>query len=26
VDTSWQIEIGIAGSFLADALKKYYGW
>lgn len=26
VDASWQIEIGIAGSFLADALKKYYGW
>ncbi len=26
VDTSWQIEIGIASSFLADALKKYYGW
>lgn len=26
VDTSWQIEMGIAGSYLADALKKYYGW
>ena len=26
VDASWQIEIGIASSFLADALKKYYGW
>ena len=26
VDTSWQIEIGIASSFLAEALKKYYGW
>jgi hypothetical protein len=26
VDASWQIEISIASSFLADALKKYYGW
>lgn len=26
IDTSWQIELGIASNFLADALKKYYGW
>ncbi len=26
VDASWQIDIGIASSFIADALKKYYGW
>jgi hypothetical protein len=26
VDASWQIEIGIASNFLAEALKKYYGW
>jgi hypothetical protein len=26
VDASWKIEIGIVSSFLADALKKYYGW
>jgi hypothetical protein len=26
VDASWQIEIGLASNFLADALKKYYGW
>ncbi len=25
VDTSWQIEIGIAGSLLASALQRYYG-
>ena len=26
VDTSWQIEIGVAGSLLASALGRYYGW
>ena len=26
VDTSWQIEIGIASNLLTDALKAYYGW
>lgn len=26
IDTSWQIEIGIAGSLLASALQHYYGW
>lgn len=26
IDASWQIELGIAGTFLADALKAYYGW
>jgi hypothetical protein len=26
VDASWQIELGIAGNLLTDALKKYYGW
>lgn len=26
VDATWQIEIGAASSFLADALKKFYGW
>lgn len=25
VDTSWQIELGIAGNLLTDALKAYYG-
>ena len=26
VDTSWQVEIGIASNLLTDALKAYYGW
>jgi hypothetical protein len=26
VDATWQIELGIAGNLLTDALKKYYGW
>ena len=26
VDTSWQIELNIAGGLLVEALKKYYGW
>jgi hypothetical protein len=26
VDTSWQIEIGVASSLLASALGQYYGW
>lgn len=26
VDTSWQIELGVASSLLATALQKYYGW
>jgi hypothetical protein len=26
VDTSWQIEIGIASNLLTEALKAYYGW
>jgi hypothetical protein len=26
VDTSWQIEIGIASNLLTDALRAYYGW
>jgi hypothetical protein len=26
VDTSWQIELGVAGSLLANALSHYYGW
>ncbi|MEX2516662.1 MAG: response regulator receiver protein [Gammaproteobacteria bacterium] len=26
VDTSWQIELGMASSVLVDALKHYYGW
>jgi hypothetical protein len=26
VDTSWQIELGVAGNLLSDALKNYYGW
>lgn len=26
IDTSWQIELGIASNFLADALNRYYGW
>jgi hypothetical protein len=26
IDTSWQIELGIAGNLLTDLLKKYYGW
>jgi hypothetical protein len=26
IDTSWQIEIGIASNLLTDALKSYYGW
>ena len=26
VETSWQIELGMAGSILTDALKYYYGW
>jgi hypothetical protein len=26
VDASWQIELGIAGNILADALMRYYGW
>jgi len=26
INASWQIEIGIAGSLLASAIQKYYGW
>jgi hypothetical protein len=26
VDASWQIELGVAGNLLSDALKNYYGW
>lgn len=26
VETSWQIEVGIAGNLLASALGSYYGW
>ena len=26
VDTSWQVEVGVASSLLASALQKYYGW
>jgi hypothetical protein len=26
VDASWQIELGVAGNLLTDALKAYYGW
>jgi hypothetical protein len=26
IATSWQIEIGVAGSLLASALQRYYGW
>jgi AbiTii len=26
VDTSWNVELGIASSLLATALQKYYGW
>lgn len=26
VDTSWQIELGVASSLLATALNSYYGW
>jgi hypothetical protein len=26
VDASWQVELGIASSLLANALQKYYGW
>lgn len=26
VDTSWQIELGVASSLLATALNNYYGW
>lgn len=26
VDTSWKIELGVASSLLAAALKSYYGW
>jgi hypothetical protein len=26
IDTSWQIEVGVASNFLTDALKTYYGW
>ena len=26
VDSSWQIELGVASSLLATALQKYYGW
>lgn len=26
VDASWQIELGVAGSLLAQALTTYYGW
>ncbi len=26
IETSWQIELGMAGNLLTDLLKKYYGW
>lgn len=26
VDTSWQIELGVASSLLASALQRFYGW
>lgn len=26
VDTSWQVEISAAGSILASAIQRYYGW
>lgn len=26
VDASWQIEVGVAGGLLTNALQKYYGW
>ncbi|WP_417909917.1 response regulator receiver protein [Candidatus Electronema sp. PJ] len=26
VDASWQVELGVAGSLLASALQRYYGW
>lgn len=26
INTAWQVEIGIAGSLLENALSKYYGW
>lgn len=26
VDSSWQIELGVAGSLLATALQSFYGW
>jgi len=26
IDTSWQIELGVAGNLLTDLLKRYYGW
>lgn len=26
VETSWQIELGVAGSLLATALQQFYGW
>jgi hypothetical protein len=26
VDTSWKVEVGIAGNLLTDGLKKFYGW
>lgn len=26
VDASWQIELGVAGSLLASAIQRYYGW
>lgn len=26
IDTSWQIELGIAGNLLTTALQNYYGW
>lgn len=26
VDTSWQIELGVAGNLLSSALSHYYGW
>lgn len=26
VEASWQIELGVAGSLLASAIQRYYGW
>ncbi len=26
IDSSWQIELGVASSLLASSLQKYYGW
>jgi len=26
INTIWQVEIGIAGSILASAIQRYYGW